>query len=215
MAIGAFHTDIQGAFLPGGALGAPGRDKVIGPSVKLSRDEAIARVLASRDKHKPDSMSFNIWPRDEQGRTVHPRLPHDAPGINMWPPHGIEDTPEAEIDPQILAVTDRVIDKGMDRDVEQYSGATQEAIDDFQEHGVSTVIVTGLCTDYCVKNSAIDFAKAGFNVVVPLDCIQGVEVNPGDCARAIETMEAAGVHIAETWEQAIEIAQSMDISHSL
>ncbi|MBI2369596.1 MAG: isochorismatase family protein, partial [Deltaproteobacteria bacterium] len=52
--------------------------------------------------------------------------------------------------------------------------------------------------DYCVKATALDARKAGFEVVVIEDAIRGVEVSPGDSARAIQEMKAAGATFARS-----------------
>jgi nicotinamidase/pyrazinamidase len=182
-------VDVQGAFLDGGELGAPGRSQVIDPIIKLCEMEGIDRVFSSRDCHPADHCSFQ----------------HMG---GIWPPHGVEGTPSAQIDPRIMAVTDEVIDKGRDPNIEEYSAAAQSTglaaklVDgDFDQ-----VIVTGLCTDYCVRETALDLARLGLNVIVPLDCVQGVEVNPGDCERAIADMREAGCQVVADHELALSAA---------
>jgi nicotinamidase/pyrazinamidase len=200
MSIAAVNVDVQGAFNDEGSLGGPRRSKVIAPIIKLSKDEAIDRVYSSRDNHPANHSSFI-----EQG--------------GIWPIHAVQGTPEAEIVPEVLAVTDEVINKGEHPDVEEYSAASEGTglIESLREHGIQTTVVTGWCTDYCVKGTAIELAQAGFAVVVPLDCIQGVDVNVGDSERAIAEMEAAGVEIAQTWEHAVELAEGIQAGrgHSL
>jgi nicotinamidase/pyrazinamidase len=64
--------------------------------------------------------------------------------------------------------------------------------------GIRRVCVCGLATDYCVKATALDARHAGFDVVVLQDAIRGVEVKPGDCAKAVKEMAAAGIRFATT-----------------
>jgi nicotinamidase/pyrazinamidase len=63
-----------------------------------------------------------------------------------------------------------------------------------REHGIERVVVCGLATDYCVKATALDATRLGFETAVLLDAIRPVELANGDGARAIEEMTAAGVH---------------------
>ena len=42
------------------------------------------------------------------------------------------------------------------------------------------VTVVGLATDYCVKNTALDALRAGFQVTVDSNAVRGVEVQEGD-----------------------------------
>jgi nicotinamidase-related amidase len=55
-----------------------------------------------------------------------------------------------------------------------------------------------LATDYCVKDTAIDAAKAGFEVYVLTDAIAAVNINPGDEAKAITAMMGAGCKVSTT-----------------
>ena len=57
--------------------------------------------------------------------------------------------------------------------------------------------VVGLATDYCVRASAIDACREGFDTTVVTDAIRAVEVNPGDGERALEDMKRAGAKLGE------------------
>jgi nicotinamidase/pyrazinamidase len=63
-----------------------------------------------------------------------------------------------------------------------------------RDDSVERVVVCGLATDYCVKATALDAARLGFETAVLLDAIRPVELEPGDEQRAIDEMTAAGVH---------------------
>jgi nicotinamidase/pyrazinamidase len=56
-------------------------------------------------------------------------------------------------------------------------------------------VVCGIATDYCVKATAHDALKEGFEVVVLEDAVRGVEVNPGDSQRALEELRNAGAQV--------------------
>ena len=58
----------------------------------------------------------------------------------------------------------------------------------------------GLATDYCVRASAIDACREGFDVTVVEDAVRAVEVNPGDSERAFQDMRDAGARIASSAE---------------
>jgi nicotinamidase/pyrazinamidase len=58
------------------------------------------------------------------------------------------------------------------------------------------VTVVGLATDYCVKNTALDALREGFEVDIGTDAMRGVNVEPGDDQRAIEEMRAAGARVS-------------------
>src|SRR5581483_8068304 len=58
--------------------------------------------------------------------------------------------------------------------------------------GVERIFVGGLATDYCVKHTVLDGLKHGFKVVWLEDASRGVDVAPGDSARAAREMLARG-----------------------
>jgi len=60
--------------------------------------------------------------------------------------------------------------------------------------------VGGLATDYCVRHSVLDALKAGFEVTLLTDAVRGVEVQPGDSARALAEMKTAGADFRVTVE---------------
>ena len=64
-----------------------------------------------------------------------------------------------------------------------------------QENGITRLYVGGLATDYCVKQSVLDARAAGLTVTVLEDAIAGVEVRPGDSARALAEMRASGAGV--------------------
>jgi nicotinamidase/pyrazinamidase len=64
-----------------------------------------------------------------------------------------------------------------------------------RERDVRRVIVIGLATDYCVKATALDAARLGFDVDVLSDAVAAVDLEAGDGARAIDEMREAGIRV--------------------
>jgi len=62
-----------------------------------------------------------------------------------------------------------------------------------RDAGVSGVVVVGLATDYCVKATALDALRLGFETTVLADAIAAVDLEPGDGDRALDEMRDAGV----------------------
>jgi nicotinamidase/pyrazinamidase len=60
--------------------------------------------------------------------------------------------------------------------------------------GVTEVDVAGIATDYCVRATAIDAARAGLPTQVLLELTAGVD--PVTMAEAIGAMHAAGVQVS-------------------
>jgi nicotinamidase/pyrazinamidase len=112
----------------------------------------------------------------------------------------VQGTAGAELHPSLdRAKVDVVIDKGQDPNSQGYSGFQDTRLGDLlRERGVDRLFVTGLATDYCVKNTVLDARALGFDVTVVEDAIRGVEVNPGDSEHALEEMRAAGAEFARS-----------------
>ncbi len=68
----------------------------------------------------------------------------------------------------------------------------------FREKSTIDVFITGLAADYCVKYSAIDACRLGFNTFVIKDSVRGIDLNLGDVERAFEEMKKAGAKIIES-----------------
>jgi nicotinamidase-related amidase len=86
---------------------------------------------------------------------------------------------------------------GAEREDEGYSGFEKSKLENLlRDRNVEEVAVVGLATDYCVRASAIDAARLGFDTTVITDAIRAVDVNPGDGQRALEEMKEAGAKLA-------------------
>jgi nicotinamidase/pyrazinamidase len=64
-----------------------------------------------------------------------------------------------------------------------------------RERGIRRVIVCGLATDYCVRATALDAARLGFEVELLSEAVAAVNVDPDDGDRAMAEMAEAGVRI--------------------
>jgi nicotinamidase/pyrazinamidase len=133
-----------------------------------------------------------------------PSTPHFQKDGGIWPVHCVQDTWGAEFHPE-LEVAGELVRKGTTGE-DGYSGfsvrdpvsgqrdATElEGI--LRARGVTRLIVLGLATDYCVKETALDGVRLGFDTVVLLDGCRAVNLQPGDGDRAARDMELAGVRI--------------------
>jgi nicotinamidase/pyrazinamidase len=171
-------VDVQNDFCPGGALAVPDGDAVVGEINRLASDSEF--VVATRDWHPPDHRSFA-----EQG--------------GRWPVHCVAGTPGAELHAGLDAGhIDAVVDKGQAVDREGYSGFEGTELERLlRSRGVDALDVAGLALDYCVKATALDARRAGFDVTVHRGATRPVEVQPGDGERAVAELRAAGVEVVE------------------
>ena len=181
MAKALLIIDFQNDFTSGGALEVPEGDEIAGPVKKLAAGFDL--VFATRDWHPPDHASF-----EAQG--------------GPWPVHCVQGTHGAELHPALEDVEiDAMVDVGREREDEGYSGFEKSDLARMlRDHDVDEVYVCGLATDYCVRASAIDARREGFEVTVVKDAVRGVDVNPGDSERAFEDMRQAGANVATSDE---------------
>jgi len=179
-------VDVQNDFAdPDGGLYVRGGEQVVPVAA-----EAVAAARAggafvayTQDWHPPTTPHFakdgGIWPvhcvRDTWGAALHPDLPVDGPVVRKG--SGGEDgySGFSLRDPQ----SGRHADTGLD-------GLLRSA-------GVRRVVVVGLAGDYCVKETAVDAARLGYEVEVPLAATRFVALADGDEAAAVDAMRAAGV----------------------
>jgi nicotinamidase/pyrazinamidase len=171
-------VDVQRDFCPGGALPVAGGDEVI--PVINNIVPMFGRWIYTRDWHPAGHVSFSTDPRFRDG---------------SWPAHAVQGTPGAEwcsdLDMPMNAI---LVSKGDDPGREAYSGFQVDRLDlaEFLRlRKVERIFVTGLATDYCVRQTALDARAAGFTVYLVEDAVRGVA--PETTAQALAEMEAAGV----------------------
>lgn len=190
--------DVQNDFLPGGALAVPHGDEVIDAVNELIPQYDV--VVATQDWHPPNHQSFAAQhPQRAIGDVV--RL-GDVDQV-LWPTHCVQGEPGAELSNRLNPYDiDHVIRKGAHPQIDSYSAffdnARQQSTglaEYLRSRGVDKVHVAGLATDYCVKATALDAVEQGFRVVLLQHAVRGVDLQPGDCSRAIEEMRTAGVEI--------------------
>ena len=181
-------VDVQNDFAdPGGNLYVRGGEDVVGfvnAEIERAR-QAGAVVVYTQDWH-PES------------------TPHFEKDGGVWPVHCVGGTWGAELHPD-LTVAGQSVRKGTGGE-DGYSGftvrdasgnETPTALEPLlRERGVTTVVIAGLATDYCVKETAVDATGKGFATVVLRDGIRAVDLAPGDGDRALQEMQRAGVTTA-------------------
>lgn len=170
-------VDLQVDFCPGGALPVPGGDEIV-PTVNRLVELFLGKggkVAFSRDWHPQNHCSFKQYG-------------------GIWPPHCVQNSPGATFHPDLIVPPEAiVVSKGTDPKEEAYSAFSgTDLYVTLNEAGAKRIFLCGLATDYCVKASAIDALKHGFEAYVIVDAVRGVDVNPGDSARALEEVRAQG-----------------------
>ena len=194
-------VDLQNDFCPGGALAVPHGDEVIDVANRVARHFDV--VVATQDWHPPAHGSFAA---NHAGRRPYEIVDLDGLSQVLWPTHCVQGSPgaafHAELDARRIT---RVFQKGTDPSVDSYSGFHDNGHrrstglgEWLRGAGIDTVYVMGLATDYCVKYTALDARRDGFDVYLVEDGCRGVELAPGDSDRALDEMRAADVTVIDS-----------------
>jgi nicotinamidase/pyrazinamidase len=180
-------VDLQNDFAdPAGSLSVAGGEAV----VLRANDEvqravgAGARVVYTQDWHPPST-------------------PHFAKDGGIWPVHCVADSWGAEFHPA-LVLAGPIVRKGSHGE-DGYSGFTMRdaAGDDhptelatiLREWGVGRIAICGLATDYCVRATALDAVRLGFETIVLENVIAAVDLVSGDGRRALDEVALAGARL--------------------
>ena len=179
MAEALIVVDFQNDFMPGGALAVHEGDQIAERVNELAADPRFELVVATRDWHPRNHGSFK-----ERG--------------GPWPVHCVQGSEGAELHSSLdRSRIDVVLDAGEDPDTDGYSGFDGTRLEQLlRERGIDKLTVVGLATDYCVKHTALDALRAGFEVTVDREGIRAVEVEPGDGQRALDEVRDAGASLA-------------------
>ncbi len=200
-------VDIQPDFLPGGSLPVAGGDEILEPTARLMEADLFGVQVATQDWHPADHVSFASQHPGREPMEVVPLHGHDQV---LWPDHCIQGTGGAELHPELpWSHVEAVIRKGADRGVDSYSGFRNNWGADgtrpatglegyLRERGVERVYLCGLARDVCVRWTAEDAARAGFDTWVLWDLTRSVDPDADDALRRELQERGIGVLDART-----------------
>jgi nicotinamidase/pyrazinamidase len=169
-------VDVQNDFCPGGALAVTDGDKVIPVLNKyIARfRKARAAMIFTRDWHPADHSSFK-----EQG--------------GPWPPHCVQNSKGAEFHSNLNVPPEgEIVSKGDKKDEAYSAFQGTDLATKLHQRGIKRLLVGGLATDYCVKETVLDGLRYGFEMFHLDDASRGVNINLGDCEGALREMQEEG-----------------------
>jgi len=192
--IASFDVDAQNTFTPlcPDELPVPEGDEIV---AELNAQAHYARWrIGSKDAHSPHA----IWVANDK----YPQL-SSITGDNVdvrWKKHAIPGTKGFELLTGLPHVTDYdfFIWKGVELDMHPYGACYHDfaeqlstgVIEFLKQHNISTIIVGGLATEYCVKNTVLQLLKASLNVIINLAACRGIHAKA--CHQAITEMKKQG-----------------------
>ena len=91
----------------------------------------------------------------------------DDPEFNVFPPHCIMGSKEAEVVPELYNfASNTTITK------QRYSGFFETDLDNIlKKINPEKIIVCGVCTDICVMHTVADARNRNYSIEVPVDCV--------------------------------------------
>jgi nicotinamidase/pyrazinamidase len=175
-------VDVQNDFCEGGSLAVTGGAAVAARISALLASADYPVVAATRDAHRNPGAHFSATPDY----------------VDSWPVHCKVGTTGAQFHPNLdTQRIDAVFDKGASKAAysgfEGADGNGESLADWLREHGVDAVDIVGIATDHCVRATAIDAVREGFDATVILDHTAGVAAQT--VARALKEMRDAGVSL--------------------
>ena len=154
------------------------RAEAIVPNIKAllaAAREAGVAVVYSCDAHSPDDHEIKV----------------------AWEPHAMAGTEGAEVIAELApAAGEHVSPKTT------YSSFFDTDLDEYlKSKGITTLVLTGLHTDCCVRHTAADAFFRGYRVVIPEDCVQAFT----------EEAHTSGLEYVKFWYKA-DTSPSRDVA---
>jgi nicotinamidase/pyrazinamidase len=188
-------VDVQNDFCPGGSLAVPAGDEVV-PVINLLAGR-FEHVVLTQDWHPAGHQSFaSAHPGRKQYETI-----EVAYGAQiLWPDHCVQATPGADFRSDLqIPHAELVLRKGYHREIDSYSAffendrKTHTGLAGYlRERGLRRVFLAGLAFDFCVRFSAEDARREGFDVIVIEDACRGIDVD-GSVLATRRALAALGV----------------------
>ena len=188
-------VDVQNDFCPGGNLPVPEGDQVVPVINALAR--RFRHVVLTQDWHPAGHQSFAS---SHAGRQPYETIEVAYGPQVLWPDHCVQGTPGAALRADLdIPHAALVIRKGFRPHIDSYSAfyendrKTQTGLAGYlRERGLKRIFAVGLALDFCVRYSAEDAKRQGFDVVVIEDASRGIDVG-GSVKATRESFATLGI----------------------
>ena len=198
----SFDVDAQNTFTPRcpEELAVPGGDTIVGA---LNAQASLARIrVGSKDAHAANA----LWVATE---TLPMCSAVGLPDSDIrWNQHAVVGSYGFELLEGLPHPReyDFFVWKGIEPDMHPYGACyhtlnwrenrmSTGVIEYLRAVGITTVIVGGLATDYCVRNTALQLRDAGFDVVLNLASSRGIAEST--IAEALIEMKSVGIVVVD------------------
>ncbi|KAF2469022.1 Isochorismatase hydrolase [Lindgomyces ingoldianus] len=188
-------VDVQEDFCPpNGSLAVQGGRDIV-PTVNELLSLPFPVKIATKDFHPQDHISFasnhpppNNKPFESMITITNPLNLEETQETRLWPDHCVQGTKGSELLPELdIGKFQHIVEKGQDRRVEMYSAfadpftnpniSRSNLAQILRDASVTDVYIAGLAADYCVKFTALDARKEGFNTWVVGEATKPVDAS--------------------------------------
>ena len=170
-------VDVQNDFCDGGPLAVPGGQEVVPVIHRIAG--GFQHAVLTQDWHPKDHHSFaSNHPGRAPFDTIETSYGHQV----LWPDHCVQGSLGAAFHPHLqLDNTELILRKGFRKTIDSYSAFTENdrltrtgLTGYLRERGLGRIFLTGLAYDFCVRHSAIDGMRAGFETYVVEDACRAI-----------------------------------------
>jgi nicotinamidase/pyrazinamidase len=189
--------DVQNDFCRGGALEVPNGDLVV-PIINRLMD-LFSHVILTQDWHPADHSSFAS---NQPGVAPYSTINVSYGEQIVWPEHCVQGTRGATFHQDLN--TDRaelIVRKGFRTKIDSYSAffendhKTSTGLAGYlRDRNLKRLICVGLATDFCVRFSAEDARRLGFESIVVEDACRAIDLQ-GSLTSALSSFAASDVAI--------------------
>ena len=189
----------------------------------------FALKIATKDHHPEGHVSFDTShdpPNNEafESQVILTNLsnPSETMKTTLWPVHCIQGTPGSNLISEIDASYFQIIvEKGRDKRVEMYSAfadvfgnksdaANVDLAALLRRYAISHVYIVGLAGDYCVRYTATDAKREGFEVYVIEEGTRSVDSGQGGWGAARQELQGAGVQVISIKSPQVDKVKNLD-----
>ncbi len=191
-------VDLQNDFCPGGSLAVTEGDQIV-QGINSCADR-FDMVITTQDWHPQNHGSFAS---NHEGKKPYAMGKLSGRDQILWPDHCVQKSRGAEFHPDLQVSATNFV-KGTNPLADSYSGffdddGTSTGLAEFlREKGVEHIYLCGLATDYCVKFTALDGLKEGFETTILADLCRGVNMESGDSQKALDELHQRGAQITHS-----------------
>jgi nicotinamidase/pyrazinamidase len=191
--------DVQNDFCEGGSLAVPNAAEIVEPINHIASN--FSTIVLTQDWHPAGHSSFAS---SHAGKNPFDSVTMPYGEQTLWPDHCVQGTQGSVFHPALNTdVAQLVVRKGFRPSIDSYSAfyendhSTATGLTGYlTARGVKRVVCVGLALDYCVRFSAEDSVKEGFNTVVLQNLCRGIDLD-GSVNASLEAMRSLGVNLSD------------------